>query len=220
MAKPLVLIFAGAMMGALIGIIHVGGDFSLRGVGTVMDGLANVARGLRAEVWGASTPAPSTAPQARMFTACLNRSGPHFERTLRNLLEFHEHEATLDLVECLLSGDPTTFCDTDGAQHALDAIEIYLWSRDDARRSSPAHDLADKIHMLDRNAPDRKVEEDPFIVTWAGPRDRALFDRVRDLVKQGYLDPGPLGYSSRAEVRDAVRGVQSSAPRCLRTASP
>jgi hypothetical protein len=113
-----------------------------------------------------------------------------------------------------------TFCDTDGAQQAADAMEIYLWSRDDARHTSPAHDLADKIHMLDRSGPEQKVDDDPFVVTWAGPRDRALFERVKDLVKQGYLDPGPLTFSGRTELREAVRGVQAAAPRCVRTASP
>jgi hypothetical protein len=217
MSKPLVLIVSGALLGAMIGLVHVGGEFSFRGVATVLDGLGNVMRGLKAEV--ASAPAPFVAPQGKMFTACLTRSGPHFERSLKNLLEFHEHEATLDLVECLLGGDPMTFCDAEGAQQAADAMEIYLWSRDDARRSSNAHDLADKIHMLDRGA-ERKQDDDPFVVTWAGPRDRALFDKVKDLVKEGYLDPGPLAFSGRAELRDAVKGVQAAAPRCVRTASP
>ena len=220
MSKPLVLIVSGAMLGAMIGLVHVGGEFSFRGASTVMDGLAGVLRGLKTQVAGVSTPATGAVPLGKMFTACLTRSGPHFERSLRNLLEFHEHDATLDLVECLLGGDPVTFCDTDGAQQAADAMEIYLWSRDDARRSSPAHDLADKIHMLDRGPQERKADEDPFVVTWTGPRDHALFERIRDLVKQGYLDPGPLAYSGRAEVREAVRGIQAAAPRCVRTASP
>jgi hypothetical protein len=220
MSKPLVLIVSGALLGAMIGLVHVGGEFSFRGVGTVLEGLAGVLRGLKTEVIGATASAPRAAPQGKMFTACLTRSGPHFERSLKNLLAFHEHEATLDLVECLLGGDPMTFCDTDGAQQAADAMEIYLWSRDDARHTSPAHDLADKIHMLDRSGPEQKVDDDPFVVTWAGPRDRALFERVKDLVKQGYLDPGPLTFSGRTELREAVRGVQAAAPRCVRTASP
>jgi hypothetical protein len=220
MSKPLVLIFTGALVGAVIGLVGVGGEFSFRGASTVLDGLGNVMRGLRAEVAGPMEPAPMVAQPGKMFTACLTRSGPHFERSLRNLVVFHEHEATLDLIECLLGGDPAMFCDADGAQQAADAMEIYLWSRDDARRSSPAHDLADKIHMLDRDGAQRKADDDPFVFTWAGPRDRALFERVKDLVKQGYLDPGPMAFSGRTELRDAVRGIQAAAPRCVRTASP
>ena len=220
MSKPLVLIFSGAMLGALIGLVHVGGSFDLSGVSVVMDGLYNVGRTLKSQVAGVSTPVVAPPPPSQMFTACLNRSGPHFERSLKNLLAFHEHAATLDLVECLLSADPMTFCDEGGAQQAADAMEIYLWSRDDSRKTSPAHDLADKIHMLDEAAQTPKPQDDPFLVTWAGPRDRALFDKVKALVRDGYLDPGPLAYSGRAELRDLVRGVQAAAPRCVRTASP
>lgn len=219
MSKPVVLIFSGALLGALIGLIHVGGDFNLSGVGVVMEGLGGVFRAVKSEVVGASEPSYGPASQGQMFTACLTRSGPHFERSLKNVLAYHDHEATLDLVECLLGADPMTFCETEGAQQAADAMEIYLWSRDDSRRSTPAHDLAEKIHMIDRGAQDAKTPDDPFVVTWTGPRDRALFDRIRDLVKQGYLDPGPLAYSGRTELHDAVRGLQASTNNCVRTAA-
>ena len=220
MSKPLVLILAGALFGTLIGVVHVGGDSSLKGAGLVLDALSGFARTFKAEVIGPTTPAGVSVAQGMMFTACLTRSGPQFEHSLKNLLEFHEHEATLDLVECLLAADPLTFCDAEGAQQVADAMEIYLWSRDDSHRTSPAHDLADKIHMLDRGPPERSADEDQFIVTWAGPRDRALFEKIKDLVKQGYLDPGPLAYSGRAELREAVHGLQTTTPRCVRTAAP
>jgi hypothetical protein len=131
-------------------------------------------------------------------------------------LEFHEHDATLTLVECLLGGAPARFCTPDGRRQAADAMEIYLCSREDARRTSPAHGLADKIRLLDRG---RAENVDPFVLTWSGPRDLALYDRLKILVKQGYLEPGAFAYSGRAELRDAMRDVKSEDNPCARVAT-
>jgi hypothetical protein len=220
MSKPVILVIAGVSLGAMLGLINVGGEVSYRALGLVFDGAAAVPKLVQANLPGGQRPTPVSGPQSLAFSACLSRSGGKLEKTLRNLLEFHDHEATLSFVECLLDSDPQRFCDADGAAQAVDAMEIYLWSRDDARRTSPAHDLADKIHMLDRAAQEGKSDDDPFIVTWTGPRDRALFDKVRDLAKSGYLDPGAFAYSGRADLRDALHGIQPAVQHCVRTASP
>ena len=220
MSKPVILVIAGVTLGAVLGLVNVGGEVSLRAVSMVFDGVATVPRLIQANLPGAPRPVAASVPQSQAFGACLGRSNKTLEKTLRNLVEFHEHDATLSFVECLLDSEPQRFCDADGATQVADAMEIYLWSRDDARRSSPAHDLADKIHMLDRAAQEGKAGDDPFVITWTGPRDRALFDKVRDLVKQGYLDPGAFAYSGRAELRDALHGVQPGIQHCVRTASP
>ena len=220
MSKAVVLSIAGVALGVTLGLINVGGEVSYRALGLVFDGAAAVPRIVQANLQGPPRPVPVAGAQSPVFTACLSRSGTTLEKTLRNLLEFHEHDATLTFVECLLDSEPARFCDADGAAQAADAMEIYLWSRDDARRSSPAHDLAEKIHMLDRTAQEGKTDDDPFVLTWSGPRDRAIFDKVRELAKQGYLDPGAFAYSGRPELREALRGVQPADQHCVRTASP
>ena len=150
-----------------------------------------------------------------VFSACLRKTGSDVEQNLRDLLEFHEHDATLSLVGCLLDGDPRRFCAPSGRQQAYDAMEIYLWSRDDARRTSPAHGLADKIHLLDRAKPSSEpVAPDPFVLTWSGPGDRAIFDKLKRLVKDGYLDPSAFAFSGRAELREALQGVKPEASPC------
>jgi hypothetical protein len=135
---------------------------------------------------------------------------------LRNLLEFHEHDATVALVGCLLDGPPQRFCTPAGRRQAADAMEIYLWSRDDGRRSSPAHGLAAKIHWLDRAAETGETGEpvDPFALTWSGPADRAVFDKLKGLVKDGWLDPSAFAYSGRMELREALRDVKAEAAPC------
>jgi len=218
-SKPVILVIAGVSLGALLGLINVGGEVSYRAISMVFEGAAAVPRLVHASLPGSSSPVVAAGPQSQAFSACLSHSGKTLEKSLRNLLEFHEHDTTLSFVECLLDTNPERFCEADGAAQAADAMEIYLWSRDDSRRSSPAHDLADKIHMLDRAAAEGKQEDDPFVVTWTGPRDRALFDKARELVKTGYLDPGAFAYSGRAELRDALRGVQPAVQHCARTAS-
>jgi hypothetical protein len=220
MSKPVILAIAGVALGATLGLINVGGEVSYRALAMVVDGAAAVPRLVQANLAGPQPLAPAPVAQSRGFAACLSRSGKTLETTLRDLLEFHEHDATLSFVECLLDAEPMRFCDADGATKASDALEIYLWSRDDARRSSPAHDLADKIHMLDRDSQQGKTDDDPFLLTWSGPRDRAIFDKVRGLAKAGYLDPGAFAYSGRSEMRDALRGVQPAVQHCVRTASP
>jgi hypothetical protein len=158
----------------------------------------------------AAPPAPSPDASRFAFSVCLRKTGKDEEQTLRDLLEFHEHGATLSLVGCLLDGDPRRFCAPSGRQQAYDAMEIYLWSRDDARRTSPAHGLADKIHLLDRAV----ASPDPFLLTWLGPDDRAIFDKLKGLVKGGYLDPSAFAFSGRAELREALQGVKPEASPC------
>ncbi len=220
MTRPVFLITLGAIAGAVVGMINSGGEAGHK----IGEGLADLG-------WSAARmlDAPSTraAPAANTpeashfkFSACLRKSGQNVEQTLLDLVEFHEHDATLALVGCLLDGEPSRFCAPSGRQQAADAMEIYLWSRDDARRTSPAHGLAAKIHLLDRSvdadAPGGPV--DPFMLTWMGPADKAIFDRLRDLAKQGYLDPGAFAFSGRAELREALRGVTPEATPCVATA--
>jgi len=219
-SKPVILVIAGVALGAVLGLMNVGGEVSYRALGMFFDGVAAVPRLIKADLLGPQRPVVASGPQSQAFSVCLSRSNKSLEKTLRNLLEFHEHDATLTFVECLLDSKPERFCDADGAAQVADAMEIYLWSRDDSRRSTPAHDVADKIHVLERAAQEGKTDDDPFIVTWSGPRDRALFDKVRDLAKQGYLDPGAFAYSGRAELRETLRGVQPAVQHCVRTASP
>jgi hypothetical protein len=151
-----------------------------------------------------------------VFSSCLGRAGANVEATLRNLLEFHEHDATVALVGCLLESEPARFCGAEGRKQAADAMEIYYWSRDDAHRSSPAHGLADKIRLIDRAAETGEPPDgvDPYAATWNGPNDRAIFERLRSLAKQGYLDPGAFGFSGRAELREALHDVKPEAAPC------
>ena len=210
MTRPVFFITLGAVAGAVVSVFPGAG-----GLGAQL--ARNAFDQVNALTSFAPVPAPQPAPDAShfVFSACLRKSGGHLEQTLRDLLEFHEHDATLSLVGCLLDGDPRRFCAPSGRQQAYDAMEIYLWSRDDAHRTSPAHGLADKIHLLDRaSATPDPVAPDPFVLTWSGPGDRAIFEKLKQLVKDGYLDPGAFAYSGRAELRDALRGVKPEASPC------
>jgi hypothetical protein len=220
MARPVFMVSIGALAGAAIAVVNLGGDIGRK----LTDGAVDV--GMSAsrliEPPSAGTPLRVSAPDAShfMFSTCVHKTGASVEQTLLDLVEFHEHGATLTLVNCLLSGEPARFCTPAGRQQAADAMEIYLWSRDDSRRVSPAHGLAAKIHWLDRAAKSGGPAENPdlFVFTWSGPDDKAVFDRLRELVKQGYLDPGAFAFSGRAELRDALRDVTPEASPCLATA--
>ena len=218
MTRPVFLITIGAVAGALAAVLEGGG-----GLG----------REIATRAWDAASDytriaAPATNPSQKavdvanvgapsVFGACLSKSGDSIDGALRDLLEFHEHDATLTLVECLLGAEPQRFCTPSGRQQAADAMEIYLWSRDDARRTSPAHGLAAKIHLLDRATQSAELAEavDPFVLTWSGPRDRAIFDKLRELAKAGYLEPSAFAFSGRAELREALRDVKPEASPCL-----
>jgi hypothetical protein len=215
MTRPVFLITLGAVAGAVVGLIPGGSGIGRQLVEAALDRSSALTNLIEPPAAPAAASAPSADAAAFMFSACLRKSGSHVEQTLRDLLEFHEHGATLSLVGCLLGGDPRRFCEPRGRQQAYDAMEIYLWSRDDARQSSPAHGLADKIRLLDRaeTSPD-SVAPDPFVLTWSGPADKAIFDKLKTLVKGGYLDPGAFSYSGRAELRDALRGVKPEASPC------
>lgn len=218
MTKPVFLITLGALAGAVAGMANGGGAIGHVLAGAIIDKTMSIVRMAQP---ADATPAPRMPVAAAdashfRFSACLHKSGDNVEGTLRNLLEFHEHNSTVALVGCLLDGEPLRFCAPAGRQQAADAMEIYFWSRDDARRTSPAHGLADKIHWLDRVAQtgDPAANADPFVLTWTGPGDRAIFDKLRDLAKQGYLDPGAFAFSGRAELREALRDVKSEASPC------
>jgi hypothetical protein len=220
MARPVFMISVGALAGAAIGVVNLGGDIGRKFSDSAIDASMTASRLL--EPQQAVKSIGVSAPDAShfMFSACLRKSGANVEQTLLDLVEFHEHAATLTLVNCLLGGEPARFCTPAGRQQAADAMEIYLWSRDDSRRVSPAHGLAAKIHWLDRAAGSGGPAENPdlFVFTWAGPDDKAVFDRLRDLVKQGYLDPSAFAFSGRAELRDALKGAAPEASPCLATA--
>jgi hypothetical protein len=210
MARPVFLITLGAVAGAVVSVVPGIGGLGLQLAQDAFE-RANAITSF------SPAPAPQLAPDAShfVFSACLSKSGGNVEQTLRDLLEFHQHDATLSLVGCLLDGDPRRFCAQSGRQQAYDAMEIYLWSRDDAQRTSPAHGLANKIHLLDRtDASSEPVAPDPFVLTWSGPGDRAIFEKLKQLVKGGYLDPGAFAFSGRAELRDALRGVKPEASPC------
>ncbi len=222
MAKPVFLITLGAVAGAVVGVIDGGGGLGREVADKILDSAAAVVRMVEADP---TAPARGNMVEASggvhmVFSTCLRNSGESVERTLRDLLEFHEHDATVNLVSCLLDGDPRRFCAPEGRQQAADAMEIYLWSRDDARRTSPAHGLADKIRMLDRSAQTGEpvANPDPFVLTWSGPRDVALYDKLKGLVRQGYLEPGAFAFSGRAELRDATHDVKPEASPCVAVA--
>jgi hypothetical protein len=171
-----------------------------------------------------AAPAPAAQPiveptapgEEGAFAFCLRKGGANPERVLRDLLAYHDHEATLALTECLINVQPQRFCPPYGGRAAADAMEIYLWARDDARIGSPAHGLADKIRILDREAQTgTPAPADPFALNWLGPRDKALFEKLRSLAQQGYLDPGAFAYSGRAELREALRDVKPLGSPCM-----
>jgi len=219
MARPVFMVSIGALAGASIAVINLGGDIGRKFTDSAIDVKMSASRLLEPQ---AAASLRVSAPEAShfVFSACLRKSGANVEQTLLDLVEFHEHAATLTLVNCLLDGEPARFCTPAGRQQAADAMEIYLWSRDDSRRVSPAHGLAAKIHWLDRAATSGGPVEnpDPFVFTWSGPDDKAVFDRLRSLVQRGYLDPGAFAFSGRAELRDTLRGVAPEASPCLATA--
>lgn len=226
MSRPIFLITLGAVAGAIVGIIDGGGGIG-REIGDAVRASAAPVYRMLASAKGAAPAAPTldvasdgSGGAHSVFSACLRQSGAGVEGTLRNLLEFHEHDATVALVGCLLDGAPARFCTSAGRQQAADAMEIYFWSREDAHRTSPAHGLADKIRLLDRAAETGEPPEgaDPYAATWAGPGDRAIFDRLKALANQGYLDPGAFAFSGRAELRDAMRGVKSEGAPCVAVA--
>ena len=212
--RPVFLITLGAIAGAVFGVVSNGGGLGRQVLEAAFDRSAELMSLAVAPGAPAARPTPSQDASRFVFSACVRKSGGSVERTLRDLLEFHEHDATLSLVGCLLDGDPRRFCEATGRQQAYDAMEIYLWSRDDARRSSPAHGLADKIHLLDRAETSPDSTPDPFVLTWSGPGDRAIFDKLKALVKSGYLDPGAFAFSGRAELREALHGVKPEASPC------
>jgi hypothetical protein len=215
MTRPVFLITLGAIAGAVVGVVPGGNGLGRQLVQAALDKSSALMSVVEAPQAPAGSPASSSDASTFVFSSCLRKSGGHVEQTLRDLLEFHEHDATLSLVGCLLGGDPRRFCEPRGRQQAYDAMEIYLWSRDDARHTSPAHGLADKIHLLDRaEASPDSAAPDPFVLTWSGPGDRAIFDKLKALVKAGYLDPGAFAFSGRAELRDALHGVKPEASPC------
>jgi hypothetical protein len=220
MSKPVLFIALGAVAGAIVGMIDGGGGGMGRGIGNMilasaapLHRLIESAKPRHATVADASTDTAGPDNAHSVFSTCLRQGGANAEQNLRDLLEFHEHDTTVALVGCLLDGNPQRFCSAAGRRQAADAIEIYLWSRDDAQRTSPAHGLAAKIHLLDKTS-ETGEPDDPFSKTWSGPGDVAIFDRLKGLVKQGYLDPGAFAFSGRAELREAFHQVRAEATPC------
>jgi len=220
MSKPVIFIALGAVAGSIVGMIDGGGGGLGRGIGDmILASAAPLHRLIETRKPSHAAPVETLADTAgpgeahSVFSTCLRQGGANAEQSLRDLLEFHEHDTTVALVGCLLDGNPQRFCTTAGRRQAGDAIEIYLWSRDDAQRTSPAHGLAAKIHLLDK-ASETGEPDDPFSKTWSGPGDVAIFVRLKGLVKQGYLDPGAFAFSGRAELRDAFHEVRAEATPC------
>ena len=213
MSTPVVFITIGAVAGAVIGWLDGGGALGREISDYVTDGVATIYSQFNPNLHPRATPELGDLSR-NTFSACLKSRGG-VEATLRDLIEFHEHDATVQVVDCLLGGDPRRFCTAEGRAQAADAMEIYYWSKEDARRSSAAHGLALKIHLLDRAAGNGEAAaSDPYALTWAGPGDRTILDRVTLLAKEGWLDPGVFAFSGRAELRDAMRDVKSDATPC------
>ena len=217
MTKPALLMALGGIAGIVAatlftGLVNIDGEAALRPLAAL------VARGRAAaptlRLGGEAAEAASEAQGA--FAFCLHKAGGDVETTLRDLVAFHDHEATLALTECLLSVEPQRFCQPNGGRKAAEAMEIYLWARDDARISPPAHGLADKIRLLNRAGRESDDLENPdrFALSWSGPRDLGLFDKLKSLARDGYLDPGAFAYSGRPDLRVALDGVKPQGSPC------
>jgi len=123
MTRPVFLITLGALAGAVVGMINGGGELGGKIADSMVDAGWSAERMLESP---RSEPVRSGGgPEVShfVFSSCLRKSGAKVDQTLLELVEFHEHGATLALVDCLLGGEPARFCTPAGRQQAADAMK-------------------------------------------------------------------------------------------------
>src|SRR4051812_21739993 len=100
MTKPVVLITLGALAGAVFGVIEGTGSSGREFAERILDAAAGAVAPFTSLSRSGAAPHAVSDPSAhQVFSVCLRQSGGSLEGALRDLLEFHEHDATLTLVE-------------------------------------------------------------------------------------------------------------------------
>ena len=220
MARPVFFITLGALVGAVIGMINGGGEFGRKIADGLVDGGMSAARMLQSRrtfrARRALDPSSrnSCSPPASARPAAMSRTPCATSWSSRSMTPPWRWS-----VACS-TGRRSISAPRPGAGRWWTPWKSISGRATTRAAPRSAHALAGKIHWLDRaaGAGDPADNRDPFAFTWSGPDDKAVFDKLKSLVKQGYLDPGAFAFSGRAELREALQGVTPEASPCLAAA--
>jgi hypothetical protein len=151
--------------------------------------------------------------QDATFSRCFEGIGAANLRGMEALASRHEHRTTVSLVNCLLSHDRQRFCSVAGRQQIANAVELYLWSRD--YNFNHRAELDERYQVAKLNDPDEHPQTfDPYYKTWDGPDDRVVFDNLKSLARNGYINPEAFGLLPRYEIRQAMEGLTPEGEAC------
>jgi hypothetical protein len=152
------------------------------------------------------------------FGRCLADLNAANFKGIEALASRHDHKTTVALVNCLLTHDRQRFCTADGRQQIANAAEFYLWSRD--YNFNHRAELDQRYQIVKLNDPDENpLSFDPYYKTWDGPADQAIFDNLKSLARNGYVDPDAFGLLPRYEIRKAMEGLTPEGQACPLTRS-
>lgn len=147
------------------------------------------------------------------FATCMQTVGASSSEGLEALATRHEHRMTTSLVNCLLTHNRQRFCEPSQRQQIATAMELYLWSRDYNLNNRVL--LEQRYQLARANDPDLNPGAfDAHYKTWDGPEDQAVYDNLKSLARNGYLDPDAFGLLPRYEIRQAMDGMKSEFEAC------
>jgi hypothetical protein len=148
--------------------------------------------------------------QDATFSRCLDAGRPE---EMEALASRHDHQATVGLVNCLLTHDRQRFCTASGRQLIATATELYLWSRD--YYFNHRADLDQRYQIDKLNDPDEHpLTFDPYYKTWNGPEDHALIENLKSLARTGYINPVAFSQLPRYEIKQAMEGLTPDGDAC------
>lgn len=225
--KAMVFIVVAAATGAVVGIAHsdneVGQQFRQQ-VEHVLSPAVDAAVNVSDQIFFApkfETGRPDTilasfaldGKSEPTFATCMQSVGASSIEGLEALATRHEHRMTTSLVNCLMTHNRHRFCDPSQRQQIATAMELYLWSRDYNFNNRA---LLDERYQLARaNDPDLNPGAfDAYYKTWDGPEDQAVYDNLKSLARNGYLNPDAFGMLPRYEIRQAMDGMKSEFDAC------
>jgi hypothetical protein len=140
------------------------------------------------------------------FASCLKSSSSDIDVDGPKLFMLY-HNMVARVASCYVGANRPALCQQAGRAKLAAMMEIYLWARQ--------HAVNNEVLAVSRGSDG----SDPYEKTWDGPDDHAVFIKLKQLAKDGYISLDDFGWFPRAEIREALQDVEAERTPCLTQAS-
>jgi hypothetical protein len=146
--------------------------------------------------------------------ACLQSSGSDVSDTAAKFLSMRDHKAIASVAACYIADHRSRYCEALGKEQLGAMMDLYLSARQRFLHPPSGQSARDFSAVINNTE-----IIDPDELKWDGADDHAVFAALKGLAREGYISLGDFGWFPRAEIRQALEGVEAEGAPCLTQAS-